>query len=135
MVDVIYSPIDPADPAVTECHGFRFVANKPTSVPEGTAPAAALLALVETNPWFSIAGKKKKKADAKDDALGTPEEYRAYAIGWINAATSSDELQSRWDSEYDMRKAVGWSGDDDDALAPIYQPKKDNLVKAERQMS
>ncbi len=130
MVDIIYTPQDAADPSVTEWHGFVFEANKPTSVPDGHA----LVGLVEGNPWFSSGGKRKKKQGPSDDPT-TPEEYRAYAIKWINESTSSGAMTSRWDNEEPMRRSVGWGSDDDDAIAQIFQPKLDELKKSERLMA
>lgn len=123
--EVTYVPGD-GDPVTVVWGGMKFEANKPREV---TNPQ--LIAKAKLNPWFKVAGEK---AAAKADPSAPPktaEEYRGFAIAWINAATTSGEMSERWEKEGALREACGVGSDDLDLLGGTFNPKLEKLKKAE----
>lgn len=110
-----------------------------------------LCAILPKNPWFKCEGKgvddgeQTKKLAARAETGGwdkrrkpkTAEDYRAYAISWINesmpdesdddgeraAANCKAAMRKRWDDEAQMRVACGVGEDDLDQINGIYGPK------------
>lgn len=130
---VTYAPIDAADPVRTKMAGLSFEANVPREVNESTHPEAARNARV--NPWFKIEGEPdtapQKNRGGRPANPKTAEDYRAWAIGWINRAEDARSLRERWEAEQKMREACGVGEDDLDFIELIMQPRLHHLDMAD----
>ena len=129
MAKVIYIPRHDGDPVKTETHGQKFEANKPVDVDGRTVGGKRLLEALAGNPWFSIDGKGAVEIGITDPK--TAEEYRAYALEWINVETSAVAFSKRWDDEAPLREKVGWGTEDEDLIQPIIGPRLEILKRAE----
>ena len=126
-VEITYVPRLDGDPFNTSVEGIRFEANKPRLVSN-----PAVIEMAKTNPWFKVGDR----APAPLPTYGKPQndiEYRRYAIEWMQKAKSSDEVRRRWDAEEDLRSTCDIGTEDLDFLAPYYQSRVEQLVKAEKE--
>jgi hypothetical protein len=129
MAKVTYIPRHDGDPIKTETLGQKFKANEPVEVDGRTKAGKLLLETLANNPWFSIDGKGAVPVGITDPK--TAEEYRAYALEWINVETSAVAFSKRWDSEAALREKVGWGTEDEDLIQPIIGPRLELLKRAE----
>ncbi len=123
-VAVAYHPGE-GDPASTYWDGFEFQANIPTYVPA----RHRLVAKARANPYFSVNGQRAKVNDPPRAPL-TSDQYRVYALRWIEACTSYDELVQRWDAEELMRRRLLWGEEDQTFIHQFYGPKLQQLDRA-----
>lgn len=129
---ITYVPQHDGDPYETVWNRHRFKANVPTEIRDvrNGLSAAEMLKLAKTNRWFTVEGAPKEK---KSEVLpSTPEHYRAFAANWIRAAESSSALVKRWDSEKELREDCGCGPDDEEFISTLFNPKKAELLKAEK---
>lgn len=129
MPKITYTPLFNGDPIETEWDGVLFTAGQPVDFDGRTAQGKKFVERAKANRWFSVDGEPKAEIPKKP--LATAEEYRAYAIEWMNQAKSSSAMQKRWDDEKPLRDECGWGGDDDALLEPFFAPRLEILKRAE----
>ena len=61
------------------------------------------------------------------------DQWRAYALAYINAADDSEDMQEWWNGDEAMRQVIGVGSDDLDYIAPFFNPKIEALRKAEKE--
>lgn len=88
----------------TDAFGNEFTRTQLKYIPMGESLAA--------NPFFEVrekGGKVKVSAEQKRRAGApeTAEEYKAYALKWIEEGTDPDEMKNRWRREQPLRDRVG----------------------------
>jgi hypothetical protein len=152
---VTYSPRDPSSPSELVWNGVKFRAHVPVElnpvkhsyfipiVKKWVDPMSqrvmslaseerVLMAdVARTNPDFVVEGSEPSVPKAgKAKPPKTPEEYRAHAVAWINAAASIDDLE-RWNDEESMREKCGCGEDDEQFLQPLFDAKFKQLSAAE----
>lgn len=123
---VTYVPRDPADPNRVRWAGVLFEANVPKEVAHPEIIAGA-----PTNPWFDVEGQAAKPKGGRPPNPKTAEEYRAFAINWINKAETAKGLNDRWTAEERLREVCGVGSDDLDAISLIMQPRLHHLTMAD----
>lgn len=123
-VEITYVPKE-GDPATVTWAGIKFQANVPREITSSKLAGKAL-----SNPWFKVSGQKQAAAADMNDPK-TAEQYRAYALAWVNAATTSREMTQRWESEAEQRETCGVGTDDLELIGEFYNPKLEKLKKAE----
>lgn len=121
---VTYVPGD-GDPAETTWNGHKFQANVPRPVSNPT-----MVELAKGNMCFEVEGHDKKAAPPPG-APKTPEEYKAYAVGWFKKAKSAADFQERWEDEAPLREKAGVGTDDVEWLQSIGDPILAELKKAD----
>lgn len=128
---VIYHPLEDGDPFSTVWNRHRFEANIPVTLKDikGGYTAEDMLALARKNKYFEIEGEGKKEATKHSEPTDA-DQYRAHAVRWMRAATSAQQLVSRWESEQELRDECGVGKDDEDYLGTLFNPKKKALEEA-----
>jgi hypothetical protein len=145
---VTYTPRDPSAPSEMIWNGVKFRANVPVEldpirhsyfipiVRKWEDPVSArtlslaseqrvlMVDIARQNPDFTVEGEPATSVPklGKSKAPKTPEEYRAHAVGWINAAQNIDDL-ARWNDEELLREKCGCGHDDEAFLQPLFDAK------------
>jgi hypothetical protein len=145
--EVVYTPLDPGDGHETTFAGIRFKANVATAVPlsltypvtvreevkapdgmvhtRGVERRRSAVEALRDNPHFKVDGKQAPRPDdLKARVPDTPEQWRAYAIGWINVSTNAKAMDTRWDGEATLRERCGCSGDDIRYVRPFFDARR-----------
>lgn len=142
MAKITYGRVHPGDPDTVVWNGRSFTHGEAVEFDGRTNEGKAFVEAAKGNPWFSIDGENGDKdtggtkPPTKKDVEGADPEkapgmYRAYAIDWINKAPTLRALEGRWNGEAELRDKIGWGSDDQGLIDPIYQPKLENLKRAE----
>lgn len=93
---------------------------------------AAVVEAAKHNQFFEVEGFERAFAPQVHRDPRTPEEYRAHANAWINAATSRKEMRQMLKEEAGLREACGCGSDDMDLIKSFYEPKYNSLPPDER---
>lgn len=131
MPRLIYVP-GPEDASETVWNRHKFLANVPTEIKDirNGYTAKEMLALARNNRFFQIEGEEKVPTVAQEPV--TSEQYRAYAAMWIRSAKSVTALESRWESEKELREDCDVGVDDIEYISTLFNPRKAELHKAEK---
>lgn len=125
---VTYLPGE-GDQVQTSVAGIVFHANVPREV---TNPA--VIAMARANRFFKVGDfdPKSDRVPAEETiSPKTSEQYKAHAAAWFKAATSVEQLDTKWEQEETLRMSCGVGSDDFDYLMSLFQPKRAELRKRE----
>lgn len=122
--DVTYIPRKD-DPAEVTWNNHLFKANVPRPVKN-----PIMIEQAKGNPWFAVAGHERGTI-SESKVPASAEDYRAHAVAWINEAKTSFEMTERWEAEEPLRHALGVGTDDFEWINKFYDPKIEQLRKAE----
>lgn len=152
-VRVTYTPLDEGDPVVVTWNGIKFQANVPIELspsqtvlqtiilkdedPDGIIRSkpvdkkVSMIELAKLNPHFRVEGfTQAKRTDPSSPR--TPEEYKAYAVRWINTSTQHNEMDRRWTAERGMREALGCGEDLLEEISSLFERKYTTLMRMSR---
>lgn len=127
---VTYLP-GPEDPPQVTWMRHVFHAHIPKQVTN-----EALIEKARTNKFFKV-GEFVAERDATTKleptpTPKTPEQYRAWVVGWAKTMTSTAALDARWMEEEGLRQECEVGTDDLDYLHGIVGPMRAELVKRDR---
>lgn len=131
---ITYLP-GPMDPTTVKWAGHTFHANVPKDVTghaDGTPSEKLNFGLIEsarTSKHFRVGNSKPVKAP---DALPTtPEQYRAYLVGWLNDPSIEhvDDLIARFAKDRELQVACEVGTDDYSYISTLFMPRLHQLAK------
>lgn len=143
MARVTYIPSE-GDPLKTKFNGFVFKAHEPRDIPDNAVirlddgKTRPMMDAIRGNPFFEIEGEKRPGKGAPPAVPRTTEEYRAYAVKWINHFDDEDGFDAyskRWEKEQPLREQCGIGDEDMSFIMQFYSPKYDRLKRANMLMA
>jgi hypothetical protein len=113
--DITYLPGE-GDPHTVKWRGVEFKANTPIRVTNKEHIAAA-----RGNRSFRVGNDVL--AHAQQSTPTTAMEYRAWVVGWLQAASTVDSVARRWSADTPLRAACEVGHDDIAYLGTLVEPK------------
>lgn len=90
--------------------------------------------MARTNRHFEVRKDKDSKIEQsavdkqrKAGVVETPEDYKAYAVEWINEGQDPDEMKARWRREAPLRDKVGAKGEIEEEIFDHFTAKASML--------